>query len=86
MHLARHALLLASEGEATVTAIAMAHGFWQLGRFSVDYRGLFGEAPSATLRHPVVFCGYSIADPHAPLRLTFPLIYANPKAWVKTLF
>ncbi len=50
MNLARHALWLASEGAATVTSIAMAHGFWELGRFSVAYRDLFGETPLATLR------------------------------------
>ena len=50
MQLARRALLLASEGIATVTSIAMAHGFWELGRFSVTYRGLFDETPLATLR------------------------------------
>ncbi len=52
MHLARRALSLAEEGGATVTSIAMAHGFWELGRFSVAYRGLFGEAPLTTLRRP----------------------------------
>ncbi len=52
MHLARRALLMASEGSATVTSIAMAHGFWELGRFSVAYRGLFGETPLASLRRP----------------------------------
>ncbi len=52
MHLARRALSTASEGSDTVTAIAMAHGFWELGRFSVAYRGLFGETPTATLRRP----------------------------------
>ncbi|HKI14450.1 MAG TPA: helix-turn-helix domain-containing protein [Roseiarcus sp.] len=51
MHLARRALL-ANEGDATVTSIAMAHGFCELGRFSVAYRGLFGETPLATLRRP----------------------------------
>ncbi len=49
MHLARRALL-ANEGDATVTSIAMAHGFLELGRFSVAYRGLFGETPLGTLR------------------------------------
>jgi len=52
MHLARGALAMASEGSATVTSIAMAHGFWELGRFSVAYRGLFGETPLASLRRP----------------------------------
>jgi len=28
-----------------------AFGFWHLSRFSHDYRGLFGELPSETLRH-----------------------------------
>jgi AraC-like DNA-binding protein len=50
MHLARRALSLASEGAATVTSIAMAHGFWELGRFAGDYRSLFGETPLASLR------------------------------------
>jgi AraC-like DNA-binding protein len=49
MHLARRALLKATPG-TTVAAIAMDHGFWELGRFSVKYRALFGESPSATLR------------------------------------
>jgi AraC-like DNA-binding protein len=35
---------------ARVTDIALAHGISQLGRFSSEYRALFGEPPSATLR------------------------------------
>jgi AraC-like DNA-binding protein len=49
MELARRALLQASRGSATVTKIAMELGFWELGRFSVSYRTLFGEHPSHTL-------------------------------------
>jgi len=50
MHLARHALVLADSTKSTVTQIATEFGFWELGRFSVEYRALFGEAPSASLR------------------------------------
>jgi AraC-like DNA-binding protein len=52
MHLARRALMLAVPGTATVTKIATDNGFWELGRFAVEYRALFGEAPSASLRRP----------------------------------
>jgi AraC-like DNA-binding protein len=52
MHLARRALLRADPSKATVTQIATDHGFWELGRFSVAYQGLFGEPPSASLRKP----------------------------------
>jgi hypothetical protein len=38
--------------ESTVTRIATDHRFWELGRFSVTYRALFGESPSEALRHP----------------------------------
>ena len=35
----------------TVTDVAMAYGFFELGRFAGRYRHAFGEAPSRTLRH-----------------------------------
>jgi AraC-like DNA-binding protein len=50
MHLAHRALNRATPITATVTGIATECGFWELGRFSVEYRALFGEAPSDTLR------------------------------------
>jgi len=50
MHLARRALLMADPATATVTEIITNFGFWELGRFSVVYRSLFGELPSASLR------------------------------------
>jgi AraC-like DNA-binding protein len=50
MHMARRALAHSDFGKRTVTAIAVEHGFGELGRFSVRYRKLFGEMPSETLR------------------------------------
>jgi AraC-like DNA-binding protein len=50
MNLARQALRNADAEKTTVTEIACDYGFWELGRFSVAYRSLFGELPSATLR------------------------------------
>jgi AraC-like DNA-binding protein len=50
MTLARRALSRADPTLKTVTEIATDLGFWELGRFSVAYRKLFGETPSATLR------------------------------------
>jgi len=42
--------LESGRADATVTRIALANGFGQLGRFAVEYRAIFGETPSATLR------------------------------------
>jgi AraC-like DNA-binding protein len=52
MHQVRRALAVADAKAFSVTAIATDHGFWELGRFSVAYRTLFGESPSVTLRSP----------------------------------
>ena len=50
MHLARRTLRQAAPDATSVTDTATRFGFWQLGRFSVEYQSLFGESPSATLR------------------------------------
>lgn len=50
MYLARRRLAEAAGAAISVTEIAMANGFWELGRFASEYRTLFGETPSMTLR------------------------------------
>ncbi len=47
---AQTCLLTTDPARATVTRIAMDHGFVELGRFAVEYRTAFGESPSATLQ------------------------------------
>jgi AraC-like DNA-binding protein len=42
-------MLRASDASSSVTDIAMACGFGNLGRFSKDYRAAIGESPSQTL-------------------------------------
>lgn len=46
---ARGALMNADPDQTKVAAIARKFGFWHLGRFSIQYRQLFGEHPSETL-------------------------------------
>jgi AraC-like DNA-binding protein len=50
LHLTRRALLRSDHRSMTVTDIVTGHGVWELGRFAVAYKSLFGESPSATLR------------------------------------
>ena len=50
LNLAQRTLRNAAPDATTVTEIATRYGFWQLGRFAVEYQSLFGESPSATLR------------------------------------
>ena len=50
MHLARRALREAVPDATSVTDTATRYGFWQLGRFAVEYQSMFGESPSVTLR------------------------------------
>jgi AraC-like DNA-binding protein len=50
MYLARRRLAEGPARTTSVTEVAMANGFWELGRFATEYRALFGETPSMTLR------------------------------------
>lgn len=50
MAFVRRALRAAEPDAVTVTDVATRYGFWQLGRFAVEYRRLFGELPSDTLQ------------------------------------
>ncbi|OMI10938.1 hypothetical protein BSN85_14115 [Bradyrhizobium brasilense] len=61
---ARKVLLVADRELTTVTHVATAWGFSELGRFSVEYRKAFGESPSQTLYGRVRTCciGSSVAS------------------------
>ncbi len=50
LNAARRDLVRARPGETSVTVTALRWGFDHFGRFSVDYRRMFGESPIATLR------------------------------------
>jgi AraC-like DNA-binding protein len=52
MQLARQALRKADALATSVTGIACDLGFWNFGRFAVEYRRMFGESPSTTLHTP----------------------------------
>jgi AraC-like DNA-binding protein len=50
MELVRRALRDAEPRETRVSAIASRYGFTNLGRFAMEFRQLYGESPSQTLR------------------------------------
>lgn len=49
LHGVRRELLAAEPRHGLVKQHALNWGFWHLGRFAAEYRGLFGENPSTTL-------------------------------------
>ena len=73
MHLVRRALQQSHSSTATVTQIVNDHGFWELGRFSVAYRTLFGELPSETFRQSSSEFSRGLSSPRGWLTKMTPL-------------
>ena len=48
-----HATLRMGDPATKINEVAITHGFLDLGRFSINYRRLFGERPSETLRRGI---------------------------------
>jgi AraC family ethanolamine operon transcriptional activator len=57
LHFVRQALLQGGSGHRAVSTVAVAHGFYELGRFAGRYREFFGELPSTTLQRRDRFSG-----------------------------
>jgi len=72
MHLARRALLRGDAITTTVTKVATDFGFWELGRFSVEYRALFGESPSVSLHRPPD----GLLDRNRTWSVTLPILHS----------
>lgn len=72
--------LLQSGRAGSVTDVALANGFNQLGRFAAQYRKVFGELPSSTYRRPTPSNATKFdADADEAIRLTLnalPLAFA----------
>jgi len=60
---ARQLLLNGDPEQMSVKYAALDSGFWDLGRFSVRYRSLFGESPSRTLASAVASAGGTCSCP-----------------------
>ena len=50
LHSVNRALKSADPQTSKITNIAGSYGFWHMGQFSTDYRIMFGESPSTTLK------------------------------------
>ncbi|UAJ73374.1 helix-turn-helix domain-containing protein [Synechocystis sp. PCC 7339] len=45
-----HRVLKSADPDTTIVSLMHKFGFWHAGRFSLDYKKLFGESPSETLK------------------------------------
>jgi AraC-like DNA-binding protein len=54
---------------STVAEIAKLHGFKNLSRFAANYRAIYAELPSTTLRSSYGVAPISLRGPHAPNRM-----------------
>jgi AraC-like DNA-binding protein len=52
LHQVRGELRAANPAFARVSDVANRWGFWHMGQFAADYRKMFGELPSQTLKRP----------------------------------
>lgn len=52
LHSVKRVLKAAHPNTTSVTAIAQRFGFWSAGHFTRDYKQMFGELPSTTIRTP----------------------------------
>ena len=50
MNNVRKQLRKAKPGKGAISEIARLHGFWHMGQFSADYKKIFAELPSETLK------------------------------------
>jgi len=66
----RAALLASDKGRTRIIDVAANWGFWHMGHFTSDYRAMFGETPSVTLRKS--------QEPHLQERDSWP---AEPVAY-----
>lgn len=53
LNAARKALVLANPETSRVSEVVQPQGFWHMSQFAADYRSLFGELPSATLKRSI---------------------------------